>query len=72
MTKWKMTMIEPSLDDLLEDEIMRPVMHSAGIDATELRARLMKAAERIQCRASASGHSPSRRRNTEECCCGAA
>lgn len=68
MTKWKMTMREPSLDDLLEDEIMRPVMSSAGIDAAELRARMLKAAERLRCR-HAIGHRPSRVRPGEECCC---
>ena len=44
---WKMTMIEPTLDDLLEDEIMRPVMRSAGIDAARLRASLVDAARRL-------------------------
>jgi hypothetical protein len=44
---WKMTMIEPTLDDLLEDEIMRPVMRSAGIDAAGLRAKLAEAARRL-------------------------
>lgn len=44
---WKMTMIEPTLDDLLEDEIMRPVMRSAGIDAARLRASLAEAARRL-------------------------
>ena len=38
--------IEPSLDDLLGDEIMIEVMRSAGIDADELRAQLHKAARR--------------------------
>ena len=44
---WKMTMIEPTLDDLLEDEIMRPVLRSAGVDAARLRASLAEAARRL-------------------------
>lgn len=71
MTKWKM-MSEPSLDDLLEDEIMRPVMNSAGLDAAELRARMLKAAERLRCRHS-TGHRPARiRPGSSRCCEGAA
>jgi hypothetical protein len=44
---WKMTMIEPTLDDLLDDDIMRPVMRSAGVDAARLRASLADAARRL-------------------------
>jgi hypothetical protein len=44
---WKMTMIEPTLDELLEDEIMRPVLRSAGVDAARLRASLAEAARRL-------------------------
>ena len=47
MTSWKMTMIEPTLDDLLDDEIMTPVMRSAGVDAVRLRARLAAQARRL-------------------------
>jgi len=47
MTGWKMTMIEPTLDDLLDDEIMTPVMRSAGIDAALLRQRLGETARRL-------------------------
>ncbi len=47
MTGWKMTMIEPTLDDLLEDEIMASVMRSSGIDAAQLRARLGETARRL-------------------------
>jgi hypothetical protein len=46
MTGWKMTMIEPTLDDLLADEIMQPIMRSAGVDAAQLRARLGETARR--------------------------
>jgi hypothetical protein len=47
MTRWKMTMIEPTLDDLLDDEIMTPVMRSAGVDAVQLKARLAEQARRL-------------------------
>ena len=47
MTGWKMTMIEPTLDDLLDDEIMAPVMRSAGVDAGEIKARLAAQARRL-------------------------
>ncbi len=47
MTEWKMTMIEPTLDDLLDDEIMTPVMRSAGIDAASLKKRLGETARRL-------------------------
>jgi hypothetical protein len=46
MAGWKMTMMEPTLDDLLDDEIMQPVMRSAGIDAAQLKARLGETARR--------------------------
>jgi hypothetical protein len=47
MSGWKMTMIEPTLDDLLEDEVMHPVMRSAGIDAAGLKASLAETARRL-------------------------
>jgi hypothetical protein len=47
MTGWKMTMIEPTLDDLLADEIMQPIMRSAGVDAAQLRAGLGETARRL-------------------------
>jgi hypothetical protein len=47
MTGWKMTMIEPTLDDLLADEIMQPVMRSAGVNAAQLRAGLGETARRL-------------------------
>jgi hypothetical protein len=47
MTRWKMTMIEPTLDDLLEDDMMGAVMRSAGISADELRAKLSETARRL-------------------------
>ncbi len=47
MKRWKMSEVEPSLDDLLDDEIMIPVMRSAGLDAEQLRAELRRAASRL-------------------------
>ncbi|HTS91530.1 MAG TPA: hypothetical protein VMG55_05990 [Stellaceae bacterium] len=44
MRKWKITVVEPSLEDLLADEMMEPVMRSAGVNAEELRAELRRAA----------------------------
>lgn len=63
---WKMTMIEPTLDDLLEDEIMRPVLRSAGIDAARLRANLAEAARRL----GTVPKPPSRQRSCGEAVCG--
>lgn len=40
-------MTEPTLDDLLEDELMTPVMRSAGLDAETLRRRLGETARRL-------------------------
>ena len=44
MQRWKMSEVEPSLDDLLDDEIMVTVMRSAGLSADELRAELRRTA----------------------------
>jgi hypothetical protein len=38
---------EPTLDELLADDIMRPVMKSAGLDAGGLRALLRELAHRL-------------------------
>jgi hypothetical protein len=46
MAKWRLAG-EPSLDDLLDDEIMDRVMRAAGLDATELRRRLADLARRL-------------------------
>jgi hypothetical protein len=37
---------EPTLDELIEDEMMIPVMRSAGIDAVRLRAAYAEMARR--------------------------
>jgi hypothetical protein len=38
---------EPSLDDLLDDEIMAPVLRSAGFDSHGLRELMVETARRI-------------------------
>jgi len=38
---------EPSLEDLLDDEVMAPVLRSAGFDAQGLRAMMVETAKRI-------------------------
>ncbi len=37
----------PSLDDLLADEVMQPVLRSAGLDRDELREMMVETARRI-------------------------
>ena len=45
---------EPSLEDLLADEVMEPVLRSAGLELQELRAMRMETARRIEDRAQRS------------------
>jgi hypothetical protein len=45
--KWLPKGREPSLDELLGDEMMAPVMRSAGIAEAELRALLVALAARV-------------------------
>lgn len=47
MTRWQMTMTEPSLEDLLDDEVMDQVLRSARLDAAQLRARLADLARNL-------------------------
>ncbi len=47
MRRWKIAVVEPSLEDLLADEMMEPVMRSAGVTAEDLRAELRRAACRL-------------------------
>ena len=61
MRRWNMGVVEPSLDELLSDEIMIPVMRSAGLSAEQLRAELRQAARRL---ARAEPKAP-----TERSCC---
>jgi len=39
---------EPSLDDLLADEVMEPVLRSAGLELQELREMMLETARRIE------------------------
>ena len=45
---------EPSLEDLLADEVMEPVLRSAGLELQELREMMMETARRIEDRAQRS------------------
>ena len=54
--RWRM-LGEPTLDELLSDEIMDAVMRRAGLDARELRRRLVELAHRLGERAAADNHS---------------
>jgi len=47
MSEWRLAG-EASLDELLDDDIMRRVMLRAGLDAAELRRRLSEIARRRQ------------------------
>jgi hypothetical protein len=38
---------EPSLEDLLADEVMEPVLRSAGLEPQEFRQMMMDTARRI-------------------------
>jgi hypothetical protein len=47
---------EPSLDDLLaEDEVMMPVLKSAGLDRREFRELLLETARRLAGRGGGDG-----------------
>lgn len=39
---------EPSLEDLLADEVMMPVLRSAGLDRPEFRELMAQTARRLQ------------------------
>ena len=45
---------EPSLEDQLADEVMEPVLRSAGLELQELREMMMETARRIEDRAQRS------------------
>jgi hypothetical protein len=47
MRNWKSAGIEPSIDELLHDELMVPVMRSAGLCVGDLRALVTETAERL-------------------------
>jgi hypothetical protein len=42
---------EPNLEDLLADEVMTPVLRSAGLEAQEFREMMVQTARRIEDRA---------------------
>jgi hypothetical protein len=39
---------EPSLDDLLADDIMAPVLRSAGVDRQSMREMMVETARRVE------------------------
>lgn len=39
---------EPSLDELLEDEVMQPVLRSAGFDPQGFREMMVETARRLE------------------------
>jgi hypothetical protein len=39
---------EPSLEDLLADEVMMPVLRSAGLEAEDFREMMVETARRIE------------------------
>ena len=39
---------EPSLEDLLADEVMQPVLRSAGLELQELREMMVETARRME------------------------
>ena len=47
MRNWKSAGIEPSIDELLHDEVMVPVMRSAGLCVSDLRTLVTQTAERL-------------------------
>ena len=46
---------EPSLDELLADDVMTPVLRSAGLDAQGFRDMMAETARRINCGAPREG-----------------
>ena len=47
MPSWRSGGVEPSIDELLDDEVMVPVMRSAGLCVRDLRALVAETAERL-------------------------
>lgn len=47
MRNWKIGGIEPSLDELLGDEVMVPIMRTAGLSADDIRALVAETAARF-------------------------
>ncbi len=55
MRNWKSAGVEPSIEELLDDEVMVPVMRSAGLCAGDLRALVSETAERLNHEPDCSG-----------------
>lgn len=55
MQKWLVG--EPSLDELLSDDMMGPVVASAGMSREQFRSSLVEVASRLSARESGSGQS---------------
>jgi hypothetical protein len=55
MGNWKTGGVEPSIDELLDDEVMVPVMRSAGLCVGDLRALVAETAERLHLEPECSG-----------------
>jgi hypothetical protein len=53
--RWDCCRDEPSLEELLDDEMMAPVLRSAGCDAQSLREMMVETARRIDGRTSRGG-----------------
>lgn len=49
---------EPSLEDLLADDIMAPVLRSAGVDRERVREMMVETARRIEDRERRDGGDP--------------
>ena len=47
---------EPSLEDLLADDVMTPVLRSAGLEAHEFREMMVETARRIEKREQRGGN----------------
>jgi hypothetical protein len=62
MRRWRLVE-EPSLEELLDDEIMAPVMRSAGLDEATLRRELTALARRL-----GKGGQETRDRRSCSCC----
>lgn len=58
MRDWKYGGTEPTIDELLADEVMVPVMRSAGLCVGDLRALVNATAERISHDSDWSGGRP--------------
>jgi hypothetical protein len=45
--RWKMAGVEPTLDELLDDDVMVPVMKKAGLGPDDIRSLVLETSERI-------------------------